>query len=72
MQDYPMGTDTVRFFIYGERNTHSVKQMLMKAIESEYERKEMHDSIIQGLTDIEVVKVLNIYNLEKKIWYKMI
>ncbi|CAG2237179.1 PARP10_14_15 [Mytilus edulis] len=50
MQDDPIGTDTVRFFIYGERNTHSVKQKLMKAIESEYEKKEMHDSVIKELT----------------------
>ncbi|XP_076101996.1 protein mono-ADP-ribosyltransferase PARP14-like isoform X2 [Mytilus galloprovincialis] len=50
MQDDPVGTDTVRFLIYGERNTHSVKQRLMKAIESEYEKKEMHDSIIKELT----------------------
>ncbi|CAC5406007.1 PARP10_14_15 [Mytilus coruscus] len=50
MQDDPIGTDTVRFLIYGERNTHSVKQMLMRAIESEYEKKVMHDSIIKDLT----------------------
>ncbi|XP_052099784.1 protein mono-ADP-ribosyltransferase PARP14-like [Mytilus californianus] len=53
MHDDPVGTDTVKFLIYGERNTHSVKQMLMKAIESEYEKKEMHDSVIEGLTDNE-------------------
>ncbi|XP_063432104.1 protein mono-ADP-ribosyltransferase PARP14-like [Mytilus trossulus] len=50
MQDDPVGNDTVRFLIYGERNTHSVKQRLMKAIESEYEKKEMHDSMIKELT----------------------
>ncbi|XP_071171398.1 protein mono-ADP-ribosyltransferase PARP14-like [Mytilus edulis] len=50
MQDDPKGTDTVRFFIYGETNTHRVKQKLMKAIESEYEKKEMHDSVIKELT----------------------
>lgn len=55
MQDDPKGTDTVRFFIYGETNTHSVKQKLMKAIESEYEKKEMHDSVIKELTANEVV-----------------